>query len=132
MSIKEKYDKLKFDEELFYQVKNKKNFDKVINEMKKVFDDWDFMFIKDDLNYKNTYFIIGHWRDGMFELRNGVIKDYKETNYIHILADYKESPIEEVKHLNQIEYLINVMEKYKDCFVNKKMCFDKNFNIIKK
>ena len=130
LKIKELYEKLSFDEEIVFQVKNKKMFDKIINEMKDIFNRWDFIFIEDLLNYKNTYFILGHWRDGMFRLQLSKEQDYQHQ--IYILADYKENPIEENKHLQQIDDLIEIMDKYRTYFIKKRLTYDEHFNLVEK
>ena len=130
LKIKELYEKLSYDEEIVFQVKNKKTFDKVINEMKNIFDKWQFIFIEDLLSYKDTYFILGHWRDGMFKLQPSKGHDFEHE--IYILADYKEIPIEEYKHLRQIDDLIEIMDKYRNCFIKKRLTFDKNFDLVEK
>lgn len=129
LKIKDMYEHLLYDETICFQVKNKKAFVKIINEMKKKVDKWDFMFIEDELNYENTYFLIGMWRGGMFEIRLG-----KESGNddLHICADYKEAPLDMKKHLNQIESLINIMDKYRESFVKKRLYLDKNLNLVKK
>lgn len=130
LKIKELYDKLSFDEEVVFQVKQQLIFNVIIDEMKNVFGKWDFAFIEDYLNYKNTYFILGHWRDGMFNLM--VSKDRDYNHQIYILADYKESPIEEHKHLQQIDNLIEIMDKYRKYFVKKRLTYDEHFNLVEK
>lgn len=130
LKIKQMYQKLARDEEIIFQIKTKKIFDKVINEMKEIFDKWDYIFIEDYLDYKNTYFILGMWRDGMFKLRTSKKADFEHQ--IYILADYKESPIEEHKHLQQINDLINIMDKYRNYFIKKKLTFNKNFDLVEK
>lgn len=130
LKIEELYEKLLFDEEIVFQVKNKEIFEQIINEMKNIFDKWQFMCIKDLLNYKDTYFILGHWRDGMFKLQLSKENDYEHE--IYILADYKESPIEELKHLQQIDDLIEIMDKYRKYFVKKRLTYDEHFNLVKK
>ena len=89
-----------------------------------------FIFIEDLLNYKDTYFILGHWRDGMFRLQSS--KEYYYEHEIYILADYKESPIEEHKHLQQIDDLIEIMDKYRKYFVKKRLTYDEDFNLVEK
>lgn len=128
MKIRKEYNKLKFDETIVYQCKNKKIFEKIINEMSKVFEKWDFMFIKDELNYKKSYFLLGMWRDGMFEI---MPYDYKSDNDLYILADYKESSIEEQKHLQQIDDLIKIMDKYSQYLVKKRMILNSDFCLVK-
>lgn len=130
LKIKELYEKLSFDEEIIFQVKNKKIFEKIINEMKNIFNKWEFIFVEDLLNYKDTYFILGHWRDGMFKLQPSKEKDYEHE--IYILADYKESPFEEHKHLQQIDDLIEIMDKYRNYFIKKRLTFDEHFNLVEK
>lgn len=130
LKIKDMYQNLKRDDEIIFQVKTKKMFDKIIQEMKLIFDKWDFMFIEDYLNYKTTYFIIGKWRDGMFKIKTSKKNDFEHELYI--LADYKESPINERKHLKQINDLIKIMDKYRIFFVKKKLMFDNEFNLVKK
>jgi len=129
LKIKDMYNKLSRDEEIIFQIKNKNIFIKVVNEMKEIIDKWDWIFIEEYLDYKNTYFIIGMWRDGMFELRHSKLDD--EHN-VHILADYKESPINEHKHLQQIDKLINIMDKYRLYFVKKRLKLDENFDLVEK
>ena len=128
--IKELYDKLPTDEEIVFQVKYKKAFEKVIKEIKNIIDDkWEWAFIEHNLNYKDTYFILGNWRNGMFELRNGTYNVGEEQ--IHILSDYKEMPIEMKKHFDQIENIIQVMDKYREYFIQKKLTFNEEFNLVK-
>lgn len=129
LKIKEMYQKLSRDEEIIFQIKTKKIFNNVINQMKEIFDKWDFIFIEDYLDYKNTYFILGMWRDGMFELRTSKKDNFEHQ--IHILADYKESPIEEHKHLQQINDLIDIMDKYRNSFIKKRLTLNENFNLVK-
>ena len=130
LNIKDMYEKLSFDEEIVFQVKNKKIFEQIIKEMKNIFNKWDFIFIEDLLNYKDTYFILGDWRDGMFNLM--VSKDRDYDHQIYILADYKESPIEEHKHLQQIDNLIEIMDKYRKYFIKKRLTYDEHFNLVEK
>lgn len=130
LKIKDMYQNLKRDDEIIFQVKTKKMFDKIIQEMKLIFDKWDFIFIENYLNYKTTYFIVGKWRDGMFKIKTSKKNDFEHELYI--LADYKESPINEKKHLKQINDLINIMDKYRIFFVKKKLTFDNEFNLIEK
>lgn len=129
MKIKEMYEKLSRDEEITFQVKTKKAFDEIIKKMKRIFDEWDFMFVEDYLDYKNTYFILGMWRDGMFELRP--CKEWEVEHRIHILADYKETPVEEVRHLKQIDSLIEIMDEHRTDFIKKRLYLDKDFNLVK-
>ena len=125
LKIKEIYSKILHDEEIVFQVKSNSSFNKIIAEMKAIFNKYDFMSIEDYLNYKDTYFILGNWRDGMFTLKIGKINDYDKE--IEILADYKENPIYEQKHLEQINSLIKIMDKYRKYFVKKRLYFDKKF-----
>lgn len=128
MKIREMYEKLSRDEEIIFQVKTKKAFDKIIKKMKRIFDKWDFICVEDYLDYKDTYFILGMWRDGMFELRCG--RGWNEEHSIHILADYKERPTDEVHHLHQIDSLIDIMDEHRTDFVKKKMRLDKEFDLV--
>jgi hypothetical protein len=128
--IREMYEKLSRDEEIVFQVKTKKAFDEIIEKMRWVFDDWAFTWVQDSLGYKNTYFILGMWRDGMFQLRTSREDDH--NHQIHIVADYKERPYEEIKHLRQIDKLIDIMDEHRTDFVKKRLHMDRNFDLVKK
>ena len=130
MTIKEMYEKLSRDDEIIFQVKTKKAFDEVIKKMRCIFDKFDFILVEDYLNYKNTYFILGAWRDGMFELRTSRKWDYEHR--IQILADYKERPVDEVKHLRQIDSLIEIMDEHRKDFVKKKLHMNREFDLVEK
>lgn len=129
MKIKDMYEKLSRDEEIIFQVKTKKAFDEVIKKMKHIFDKGTFVFVEDYLDYKNTYFILGAWRDGMFELRTS--KEGTNKHCIYILADYKERPVDEVRHLHQIDSLIEIMDEHRKDFVKKRLHIDEDFNLVK-
>lgn len=128
--IKEMYEKLSRDEEIVFQVKTKKAFNEIIEKMRWVFDRWAFTWVQDSLDYKNTYFILGMWRDGMFQLRTSREDDH--NHQIHIVADYKEWPYEELKHLRQIDRLIEIMDEHRTDFVKKRLHMDRNFDLVKK
>lgn len=130
MTIKDMYEKLSRDDEIIFQVKTKKAFNIIIKKMKRIFDEWDFIFVEDYLDYKNTYFILGAWRDGMFELRTS--REWTSEHCIHILADYKERPCDEVRHLHQIDSLIEIMDEHRKDFVKKRMYMTREFDLVKK
>ena len=130
MTIKEMYEKLPREDEIIFQVKTKKAFDIIIKKMKRIFDEWDFICVEDYLNYKNTYFVLGAWRDGMFQLRTS--KEWDDNHEIYILADYKERPTDEVYHLHQIDSLIEIMDEHRKDFVKKRMYMTREFDLVKK
>lgn len=129
MKIRDMYEKLSRDEEIIFQVKTKKAFGEIIGKMIRIFDKWDFIWVEDYLDYKNTYFILGKWRDGMFELRP--CKEWDCEHSIHILADYKEMPCDEVRHLHQIDSLIEIMDEHRTDLVKKRLYMDEHFNLVK-
>lgn len=130
LKIEQIYNQLPSEEEVIFQVKTKKTFIEIIHEMRKVVKEWDWIWVEDSLDYKSTYFILGNWRGGMFELRNKKGWDCDER--IHILADYKEMPIEYQEHLKQINELIKIMDKYRNNIIKKRLKFDCEFNIVEK
>lgn len=129
MKIRDMYKKLSRDEEIIFQVKTKKAFNKIIKKMRRILDEWDFVFGDDYLDYKNTYFIIGMWRHGMFEIRGS--REWDHERNIQVLADYKEMPCDEVMHLRQIDFLIDIMDEHRTDFVKKRLYMDEHFNLVK-
>ena len=131
-SINQIYKKLGHDEEVVFQTKNKNIFDKIIKELIPIFkrsrDSDNYIFLEDIINYRNAYFILGAWRDGMFQLSVG--KEWTIDYRVKILADHKESPMDNYKHRNQIEDIIKILDKYRAHIVKKKLSFDKDFNLV--
>ena len=91
-------------------------------------DEWDWGYDDESLDYKNMYFILAKWRGGMFELRNGKKRDAEEK--VHIFADYKEMPMQYQRHLDKIDEIIKIMDKYRKDIIVKKLKFDFNFDIV--
>lgn len=128
-SIKNCYENLKSEETIFFQIKNKKKLIKFIDKINKIVGTWNEIYYEyDKVKTKNYYFILGKWRDGMFNLRQ---RDTDEHE-CHILADTKEHPWDNLKHQKQIAEIINLMDKDRQCFIQKRVEFDNNFNIVKK
>lgn len=123
--IKKLYKELPDEEEIFFQVKNKKMYDKILDELQKQLDkNWVDWF----KNYpvKDTYFILGNWRGGMFQIQNS------NTDIdVHICANHKEPPLEFLRHLNQIEAAIKVFDNYRRYIRISRVHFDEHYNIVR-
>lgn len=127
--IRDKYNKLNSDETIIYQCNSKKTFDEVINKIKKIVDRYEFNLIKDELDYKTTYFLLGMWRDGMFEIRTS--KKWASDS-VYILADYKEPYFEEKKHLEQIDNIIDILDSYDKYFTKKRLFVNYDLDLEEK
>ena len=134
LAIKTIYGKLERESEVIFQIKNKRTFDKVIKLLKPIFEkdrDSDmFIFLEDDITYKNAYFVLGKWRDGMFKLRI----DRSGNNYdheIYILADHKEGLMANARHSEQIDDIIKILDKYRKDIVIKRLMFNEDFDIVR-
>lgn len=125
--IKKLYEELPDEEEIFFQIKNKKMYDKILDELQKQLND-EKLWIDRFKNYpvNNTYFVLGNWRDGMFEIRNS-----KTDIDVHICADYKEPPLLLSRHLNQIEAAIKVFDNYRRYIRISRVHFNSNFDIVR-
>ena len=131
-SIEKQYNELGHDEELFFQAKTKSDLISILKQMDNYFDRFDkFDNDFDRVTLKDTWFILGNWRGGMFELKI-FSHDGWDDYEIHILADYKESPIQFNTHLEQIEGLISIMDKNKNKLIKKRVMFNDNFHIVKR
>ena len=123
--IKKLYKELPGEEEIFFQIKNKKMYDKILDELQNQLDgkwiDWFKEFPVND-----TYFILGNWRGGMFQIQNS-----KTDINVYILADYNESPIRFNNHLKQIETAIKVFDNYRRYIRISRVHFNSNFDIVR-
>lgn len=125
--IKKLYEELPDEEEIFFQIKNKKIYDKILDELEKQLND-NWLWIDWFKNYpvKDTYFILGNWRGGMFGIRN-----FKTDIKVHICADYKEPPLDFKKHLEQIETAIKLFDNYRRYIRISRVHFDEQHNIVR-
>lgn len=134
LKIKDIYNKLGYDKEAVFQIKNKITFNKIIKELIPIFKrdrfSDNYCFLEDCINYKNAYFILGAWRNGMFKLRVG--RKHDTDHEIYILADTKENPMSNAKHVEQIEDIINILDKYRKFVIKKRLMFDDEFDLVDK
>ena len=131
-TIKELYDNLECEETMFFQAKSKKHLIELIRELNDVFDTFDKVNHLENIKVKNTWFVLGNWRDGMFRLYLFDYWDNYEDEDVYILADTKKSPLDNLKHQEQIQSTIKVLDKYRKYLTQKMVCYDDNFNIVRK
>lgn len=125
--INKLYKELPDEEEIFFQIKNKKMYDKILDELQKQLNDsWLWIDWFKEYPVNNTYFILGNWRGGMFGIRNS-----KTDIEVHICANYKEPPLDLKKHLEQIEIAIKVFDNYRRYIRISRVCFDEHYNIVR-
>ena len=119
------YNQLEADEEFFMQIKNKKVYNKILDELQKIHSrKWCDWFKQYPVN--STYLILGNWRGGMFQ-----IKSFNTDIEVYILADYKESPIDFNRHIDQINQTVRLLYKYRRYIRISRVHFDNNFNIVR-
>ena len=59
------------------------------------------------------------------------IKSFNTDIDVHVLADYKESPIDFNRHKEQINQTIKLLDKYRRYIRISRVHFDNNFNIVR-
>ncbi len=123
--IKKLYEELPDEEEMFFQIKNKKMYDKILDELQKQLDkEWIDWF--KNYSVKDTYFILGNWRGGMFQIQNS-----KTDIDVYICASDKEPPLMFKRHLEQIETAIKVFDNHRRYIRISRVHFNSNFDIVR-
>ena len=124
-SIKELCSEVKDENEIFFRIKNKKIYDKILDEMKPI-DDYEWFTWFKNYSYKNTYFIYAHWRCGNFMIEN------KDTDIkVSILSDSKNGDEYRDEQREKIDNCIKILDKYREYVSIAKVMFDSDFNIVK-
>lgn len=130
LKIKDIYKSLDYEKEVFFQAKNKSAFLNIMSEIEKIIENdlYNCMgkYIKETFSYKDVYFMVGHWRNGIFK----VITPNDEFE-IDILSDTKESPYEQVKHSEMINKCIDILDEYRNDIKKSRVKYDDNYNIVK-
>ena len=124
-SIKELCSEVKDENEIFFRIKNKKIYDKILDEMKPI-DSFEWFDWFKNYSYKNTYFIYAQWRCGDFMIRN------KDTDIeVSIASDSKNGDEYRDEQRAKIDNCIKILDKYREYVSIAKVMFDDDFNIVK-